>query len=85
MFPRLASRWNTPFARWLDGYTVPRIVESLRLSDAPITDQAVYHWVAGRTSPRLEHAEAIVRLSEGRVTITDIVSHRRSVLQGKEL
>jgi len=82
---RVGVRWGTRFGRWLDGYTVPKVTEGLARSGAPVTAGAVYEWLSGRTSPRIEHANALIALSGGRLRVSDIIGHRRIVSQGEEL
>lgn len=74
---------NTPFARWLDGYTVSRVEQEMVRARRPVSRGAIYQWLYGETMPRLEHAEVLIRLSG--LTVTDLVSHHEMLTQGEEL
>ena len=71
---RLAHRWGTPFGRWVLNYPAERFA-----LDIGVSQSAVYHWVAGRSSPRDELKERIVEMSGGSVSMNDILRHRREV------
>jgi hypothetical protein len=77
---RAAGRWRTTFGSWVGSVGVTRVVIDLRASGHPVTPGAVYHWVAGRAIPTLPLAGALVRLSEGRVSLDDILQHRREAV-----
>jgi len=76
---RVPARWQTPFGRWIADYTVPRLVSDLQGDPAiSVTRWAVYAWLAGHP-PRPARAEALVRLSNGRLTLEDIYRHADQV------
>lgn len=72
---RVPARWETPFGRWVGDYGVPRLVSDLR-SDPylSVTPRAVYAWLEGHP-PQPARAMALVRLSEGRITLEDVYRH----------
>ena len=74
---RNASRWRTPLARWIRDYGTRRLSSALARRGHPVSQLAVYHWVAGRNCPRIEHARAIVRLSHNALRLDDIYAVRR--------
>jgi hypothetical protein len=74
---RDVSRWRSPFASWVRGYGTRRLVHQLTRRGCPVTQLAVYHWVAGRCSPRADHALAIVSASRGRLRLEDVYASRR--------
>lgn len=78
MKPRLVLRWRTRFGVFVSDYTVSRLVAALGGEGEPVTPRAVYHWLGG-IAPRPAIAEAIARISAGRVTIADVYRHRREV------
>jgi hypothetical protein len=79
MPPRRRSRWTTHFGSWIASVTVFKVQEALADTGHPVTEQAVYHWLAGTATPRTAHAVALVRMSEGRISLDDIVRHRTEV------
>lgn len=81
MYRRDAQRWQTPLGRWVSNVGVANIVDALRpFPELSVTRQAVYSWLAG-FSPRHDRAEALVRLSGGRITLSTIRNHAR-VMKG---
>ena len=78
-YKRVPWRWETEFGRWVGDVGVPRIVSALaRDPDLRVTSDAVYMWLRG-VAPRPARAEALVRLSRGRLTLDDIYGHAREV------
>ncbi len=79
---RQIRRWNTGFGRWVSSIGVASPAERLNRRGYPLTRNAIYHWVSGRRQPRLDHAIAMVQLSQGSLTLQDIQrpsqSHRDS-------
>jgi hypothetical protein len=73
---------RTRFACWVAEVTVGGTLERLRVEGVVLTNKAVYHWLAGRSAPPLTTAAALVRASEGRVTLDDIVQHRTEAASG---
>jgi hypothetical protein len=45
----------------------------------PTSVQAIYQWLSGATLPRLTHAARIIELSEGRLSVADILAHYTEV------
>lgn len=66
-------RWNTRFASWVREVTVRGVVERLAEAGRPVTENAVYNWVEGHRSPRLETAVTLQKISGGRVAVEDLV------------
>jgi len=74
--PRDPFRWDTDFGRWVRSYGVGRIVQALGQDpDLRVTSQSVYEWLQGH-APRPPRAAALVRLSEGCLTLEAIYGHR---------
>jgi hypothetical protein len=69
--------WRTPFGSWLRSYTVRRLTQRLDQLQCPVTATAVYSWVEGRAAPKVDHARAIVRLSQGGLTMAQIYARYR--------
>lgn len=69
-------RRRTRFGSFLCGPMLPRLERALADSGHPVSRKAMYSWLAGATVPRLQHAVVIIRLSRGRLTVSDIVAHR---------
>lgn len=70
------SRRRTPFGRWVDRYRVARLITDLAALKHPVTHQAVYQWIGGKTRPRPDVAMAIARLSDGEIGIADVYRHQ---------
>lgn len=81
MRSRAPGRWGTKFGRWALEFGGPGkiAVEISRSTRYTVTPAAVYHWIAGRNSPRHEHAVVLARISCGAVTIDDVHVHREVV------
>jgi hypothetical protein len=65
------------FGRFVGEYGVEELATELSIDET-----AVYHWVAGRTTPRLENALAILKIAKReRVTLTivEIRQHRNEI------
>lgn len=76
---REPRRWRTRFGSWVRAYTVPRLTRDLVDLGQPITQKAVYEWLAGRVAPHPDRAMAITRISGGRVSLQDVYRHREEV------
>ena len=78
-------RRETAFGSWLSGYGIRPLCHELGEAGFPITEHAAYGWLAGRTTPRLEVAIEVQRISGGTVTVEDIRAHRVQISfrQGK--
>lgn len=72
-------RWQTPFGRYIARRGVPWVVGRLEAEGLPVTPFAVYRWVAADTVPRPVFAHALVRISGGALTWSDIYEHRRQL------
>ncbi|HKQ59271.1 MAG TPA: hypothetical protein VJY35_15520 [Candidatus Eisenbacteria bacterium] len=59
-----------------------RLVQDLSSRGVPVTDHAIYMWVAGRRAPRVPAATAMVELSGGTLTFDDIYRHSKLVTNG---
>ena len=75
-------RWQTPFGRYVARRGVSWVVGRLEAEGLPVTPFAVYHWVAADTAPRPPFARAMVRTSDGALTLGDIYGHREQLSQG---
>lgn len=75
----MPARWRTHFGQWVSAYGVRRLTSQLTSAGRPVTEQAVYQWVAGTTVPRPEHAIVIVQASCGQVSLDDVYRHRDCV------
>ena len=73
---RSPQRWRTHFGQWVGAYGVRRLTGELSTAGRPVTENAVYKWVAGTTVPRPEHAVVIVEASCGQVSLEDVYRHR---------
>lgn len=79
---RSESRWMTGFGRWVSDYRVSRLVSDLARRGIPLTENAVYAWVAGDAQPRYQAAEAMVKLSGGALDIGAVYAQRELVRSG---
>jgi len=77
---RVASRWNTKFARWVSDYGVDKLRKALALNNAPVTSHAIYDWLSGYSLPHSTKMLVLENLSGGRVTNRVIHAHRSAVL-----
>lgn len=68
---RRDARWRTRFGSWVRRFGVRRLTAELG-----VTDQAVYQWIAGRSTPRFSTAQQLLRISAGEIRIQDIHAHR---------
>jgi hypothetical protein len=83
-YPRVPSRWDTDFGRWVADVGVPRIVATLsRDPQLRVTSQAVYEWLQGH-APHPARAMALVEMSQGRLTLDAIYQHARQMRQADE-
>jgi hypothetical protein len=55
---RIERLWDSAFARFVTEYRVTRLARRLKIGNA-----AVYHWIRGATSPRVETALTITQLA----------------------
>jgi len=69
-------RWRTPFGRFVQQRTVRRLARDLSQLGVPMTSHTVYDWISGRHAPRPACAAAIVQVSGGKLTFSDIYRHR---------
>ncbi len=82
-FKRVPDRWQTTFGRWVADFGVPRIVAGLAHDPAlQITNQTVYEWLQGH-APRPDRAMALVKMSQGRLTLEAIYRHSRQMKQSQ--
>jgi hypothetical protein len=91
---RREPRWKTRFGSWASQVTVSEIAVNLSKMGVPVTQRAIYIWLSGRSAPRPDAAEAMVRLSKilrechacgrpaGRLTLEDVYRHRHEVVNG---
>jgi len=77
-------RWKTRFGSWVKGYGARQLARDIGVAvhGMPLATTCVYQWVSGYHTPRPEHAQAIVRLSGGRVRLEDVFGVK-AVLAGK--
>lgn len=69
-------RWQTHFGRWVTDITPGRLAAQLRAAGTPVSESAVYKWVAGAHVPRPDVALRIVEISGGIVTLGDVYACR---------
>jgi len=70
-------RWESKFGRFIGEYGVLELASELRIDTT-----AVYHWVSGRTVPRLENALAIQKIARRErvdLSIAEIRGHRDEI------
>jgi transcriptional regulator with XRE-family HTH domain len=69
-FTFMANLKQSKFRSWIysEGGTL-EVSEKLGVSRA-----TVQHWLRRRATPRLEVAQKIIRLSKGKLTVTDIIN-----------
>lgn len=78
---RALPRWHTRFGQAVGEIGVPTIVAALKADpETRITKSGVYEWLQGH-SPTTERAEALVQMSNGRLTMDMIYSHKRELVQ----
>lgn len=70
-------RRRSQLGSWMTRYGVRRLTKTMIAAGEPVTEMAVYNWLAGRHVPRTSSAIAIVSISRGRVSLEDIFRHRR--------
>jgi len=80
---RVARNWSTRFSSFVGEVTVTGFVRRLDGAGCPVTVQAVYQWISGRTSPRRTALAAIERVSGGAVTAADVRQHMEVVGHGR--
>jgi hypothetical protein len=81
MAHRVAGRWKSKFARFIESYGVESLAAEL-----DIRPSAIYHWIKGTTAPKPVHAEAIGRLSGEsgrRLTMDDVYRHFLNLREGE--
>lgn len=78
----MKRRRNTKFSSWVNSYSVRSVASGLSRSGMPTTVQAIYQWLSGRTLPRLTHAACIIELSNGKLSVSDILTHYTEVKKG---
>ena len=71
-------RWRTPLGQFVSDFGVQRLTRELGSAGLPVTEKAVYHWLAGSHAPRPAHAAVIARVSAGRVSVEDVYRQRES-------
>ncbi len=80
-YPRVPSRWDTEFGRWVADFGVPRIVAGLANDpNLRVTNQAASEWLQGH-APHPARAMALVEMSQGRLTLDVNYQHGRQVRQ----
>ncbi len=82
MWGAIMNRWSTPFGRWVQGFTVERVVVELRERGHRVSAPAVYSWVRGAHQPKPTIGLEIVRLAGGRLSFPDVYQHQDLVGQG---
>jgi hypothetical protein len=61
---------NSPFRDWLYSESVFVLAKKIR-----VTARTIGRWRSGESSPGLQNRDDIVRLTKGKITHTDIVTH----------
>lgn len=69
-------RWQTHFGAWVADLSPTRVATELRAHGAPVTESAVYKWVAGERLPRPDVALHLVEISNGQISLADVYAHR---------
>lgn len=69
-------RWQTHFGRWVTDVTPGGLARQLRAAGAPVSESAVYKWVAGSHVPRPDVALRIVEISGGEITLGELYGTR---------
>lgn len=69
------GRWQTRFGRWVSARGVTHIVGDLGRIGVPVTSHAVYNWIAGSSLPHPTRAIALVRISNGALSLDDVYGH----------
>jgi len=82
MRSRVHRGWMTRFGQFVAEVSVTDLRSRLVDAGLPVTSGMVYSWVAGRRSPRLPVAAALVGMAAGRVSLEDIVKHPEEVRNG---
>lgn len=72
-------RWQTHLGQWVADLTPSRVALELRGAGLPVTESAVYKWVAGQHAPRPDIALRIVEISGGRLSVADVYLQRAEV------
>ena len=68
----------TKLAAWIRSRGAARVATELRpWIGFEISRSAVYHWAAGRRTPRYAIARALVRASGGQLSFDDVLGMRR--------
>lgn len=78
-------RWQTHFGQWVADVTPSAICSRLAAERMPVTQGAVYKWVAGERLPRPEVALKLVEISGEAITLADVYVQRAEVGRGREL
>lgn len=69
------DRWKTKFGAWVREYGVTRLQNALG-DGVPVSKGSIYFWVRGCLQPRPKHAQQIVALSEGALTLDDVYAQQ---------
>ncbi len=77
-------QWSTPFGRFIKKFTVRRLVAVLGQRGRPVTNQAVYSWLWGRTAPRPETARELASISRGHLRLDDIYRQRCTAAEPRQ-
>lgn len=62
------------FSKWIERRGARSVARGLSAIGVPVTPQAVYSWKYGQATPRRNHANALVRLSGGELSLEQIYS-----------
>lgn len=73
------------FRRWLRHYGVPRVVEELARHGTPVSHQAAYGWVSGRTLPARPRIPVLLRMAAGSLSVEDLTTHVRPIARSRGL
>lgn len=77
---RRVPGWDTTFGQFVSEYGVAALARDLAGMGEPVIPSSIYKWMAGASAPRAQLARRLVSLSEGRLTLEVIFSHREAVL-----
>lgn len=76
--PRAADgRWRTTLGAFVSDFGVANLCRAFAAHNDSLTPAAVSRWLSGETSPRRDHGDLLVVLSEGRLRFDDVYVPRR--------
>lgn len=73
------KRWTTVFGLWVKNFGVQKLVDELGVRGYPVTSSCIYLWVAGATTPKIDKAREIVKISGGDLTLEDVFKRDQTI------